>query len=200
VTSPEDSTSIARVQISSGDRGDRRLLEPLIARQREQLALPRADKQFDVARERAYLDALAEAKLDPREVQRARSFLLGSLEPVVHGPPVALDTRLREEETLASFKANWTLGIRWFVFGGGGLFLALLVALVWRHQKQFEQQSNRALGLVGGESLDEEIFADQSLAIARARQQILIRGAVIIGLWIAMLVITIMMLESLVWT
>jgi hypothetical protein len=201
VTSPEDSAAIARVQISGGDRGDRRLLEPLIARQREQLSLPRTDKQFDVARERVYLDALAQAKLDPREVMRARSFLLGSLEPVVHGPPVALDTRLREEETLATFKANWTLAIRWFVFAGGGAFILLLAGLVWRHQKQFEVQSNRALGMDGDRSkLDDETFADQTLALARARQQILVRGVVIIALWCAMLIVTIMMLESLVWT
>lgn len=201
VSSPEESAAIARVQISGGDRGDRRLLEPLIARQREQLALPRVDKQFDVARERAYLDALAETKLDPREVARARSFLIGSLEPVVHGPPVALDTRQREEQTLATFKANWVLGIRWFLLGGGGLFIALLTALVWRHQKQFEDQSNRALGLVAGETvLDDETYADQSLAIIRARQQILVRGVVTIALMVAMLIITIMMLESLVWT
>jgi hypothetical protein len=201
VSSPEESSAIARVQIANGDRGDRRLLEPLIARQREQLALPRVDKQFDVARERAYLDALAQAKLDPREVARARSFLIGSLEPVVHGPPVALDTRQREEQTLATFKANWALGIRWFLLGGGGLFIALLSALVWRHQKQFEDQSNRALGLVAGQSvLDDETYADQSLAIIRARQQILVRGVVTIALMVAMLIITIMMLESLVWT
>jgi hypothetical protein len=201
VTSPEESAAIARVQIGQGDRGDRRLLEPLIARQREQLALPRVDKQFEVERERTYLDALATAELDPREVMRARSFLLGSLEPIVYGPPVALETRLREEQTLATFKANWVLGIRWFLLGGGGLFIAFLGALVWRHQKQFEERSSRALGLIPGESvLDEETFTDQSLAIMRARQQILVRGMVTIGLMVAMLIITIMMLEKLVWT
>ncbi len=201
VTSPEESSAIARVQIAAGDRGDRKTLAPLIARQREQLALPRVDKQFDVEREKVYLDALAEAKLDPSEVIRARSFLIGSLEPLVFGPHVALDTRLREEQTLASSKANWVVGIRWFVFGGGGFFIALLTGLVWRHQRQFEIQSSRALGLVPGQSaLDDETFADQSLAISRARQQILARGVVTIGLMIAMLFITIMMLESLVWT
>ncbi|MFV8751064.1 hypothetical protein ACNOYE_11020 [Nannocystaceae bacterium ST9] len=201
VSSPEDSAAIARVQIAAGDRGSRKTLDPLIERQREQLALPRTDKQFDVARERAYLDALAAAKLDPEEVMRARSFLIGSLEPVVFGPPVALDTRAREVQTLADSQANWVLGIRWFLFGGGGLFIGLLAALVWRHQSRFEAQSNRALGLGAGESaLDDETFADQSLAITRARQEILVRGAVTIGIMIAMLIITIMMLESLVWS
>ena len=201
VTSPEESASLARVQIAKGDRGERRLLDPLIARQREQLALPRVDKQFEVEREKTYLDALAAAKLQPTEVMRARSFLIGSLEPIVHGPPVALDTRLREEQTLATFKAAWVLGIRWFLLGGGGLFITLLGALVWRHQKQFEERSSQALGLVPGESaLDDETFTDQSLAIMRARQQILVRGVVTIALMVAMLIITIMMLEKLVWT
>ena len=201
VTSPEESASLARVQIAKGDRGERRLLDPLIARQREQLALPRVDKQFEVEREKTYLDALAAAKLQPTEVMRARSFLIGSLEPIVHGPPVALDTRLREEQTLATFKAAWVLGIRWFLLGGGGLFITLLGALVWRHQKQFEERSSQVLGLVPGESaLDDETFTDQSLAIMRARQQILVRGVVTIALMVAMLIITIMMLEKLVWT
>lgn len=203
VSSPEQSAALARIQLSTLAPGDPRSLEPLIAAQREQLSLPRVDKQYDVARERAYLDALAQATLDVDEVARARSFLLGSLEPQVFGPPVALDTRAREEQTLAEFKAAWTLGIRWLLLGGGGLFIALLAGLVWRHQRQFEARSSAALGLVAGEGdspLDDEAFADQSLSILRARQEIVTRGVITILLWVAMLIVTIMMLEKLVWT
>lgn len=205
VSSPEQSSALARIQLSTLAPGDPRSLEPLIAAQREQLSLPRVDKQFELAREQAYLDTLASFAqgkaaqgLDAAEVARVRSFLIGSLEPVVYGPPVALDTRAREVETLADFKARWLIRIRVWLFGGGGAFILLLTALVWRHQRQFERQTSAALGLAEGPR-DEEVFADQSLALQRARQEIVGRGVITILLWVAMLIITIMMLEKLVW-
>jgi hypothetical protein len=206
VSSPEQSSALARIQLSTLAPGDPRSLEPLIAAQREQLSLPRVDKQFELAREQAYLDTLAafaQGKaaqgLDAAEVARVRSFLIGSLEPVVFGPPVALDTRAREVATLADFKQRWLVRIRVWLFGGGGAFIALLAGLVWRHQRQFERQTSAALGLAEGPR-DEEVFADQSLALQRARREIVGRGVITILLWVAMLIITIMMLEKLVWT
>ncbi len=96
-------------------------------------------------------------------------------------------------------KQRWLIRIRWWLFGGGGLFIVLLAALVWRHQRQFERQSSAALGL-GEAERDDEVFADQSLALQRARREIIGRGTITILLWVAMLIITIMMLEKLVWT
>lgn len=206
VSSPEQSSALARIQLSTLAPADPRSLEPLIAEQREQLSLPRVDKQFELAREQVYLDTLASYAqgkaaqgLDAGEVARVRSFLIGSLQPVAYGPPVALDTRAREVETLADFKQRWLLRIRWWLFGGGGLFIVLLAGLVWRHQRQFERHSSAALGLAEGPR-DEEVFADQSLALQRARREIVGRGVITILLWVAMLIITIMMLEKLVWT
>ncbi len=204
---PEESTALARVQITASSPTSEASLDPLIALQREQLALPRVDKQFEVGREKVYLDHLDTAKLEPAEVARARSFLLGSLEPVVHGPPHALDTRAREDTEMAEFKRRWTLGIRWFLLGGGGLFILVMSALLWRNQRRLELQTSRALGLVEkrdspldrASQLDAEELADQSMMIARSRQQLLVRGVLLIVLAVCTLALTLVMLEALVW-
>ena len=47
--------------------------------------------------------------------------------------------------------------------------------------------------------LDDEAFADQSLAIIHSRRQILARGVLTVGLMVTALVLTLAMLESLVW-
>ncbi|PRP91856.1 hypothetical protein ENSA5_52380 [Enhygromyxa salina] len=202
---PEDSSAIARVQLAPAGVEHVDSLAPLIERQREQLSLPRIDRQFEIGRERAYLshvEAQHQAKaLDEAEIGRARAFLIGSLEAVVHGPPQSLNTRAREDQTLATFKRDWTIGIRWFLLGGGGLFILVMSLLVWRNQRQLEARTTDALGLVSGNPsvLDDEAFADQSLAIMRSRRQILARGVFSIALMVAALILTVAMLESLVW-
>ena len=129
--------------------------------------------------------------------------MLGSLEAVVHGPPQALNTRSREDETLSEFKRRWTLGTRWFLLGGGSLFILVMAAMVWRNQRRLEVQTSSALGLVAGSPdsalADQETLADQSLSIARSRRELLVRGLFTIALMVAALLLTVAMLESLVW-
>ncbi|PRQ04800.1 hypothetical protein [Enhygromyxa salina] len=202
---PEDSSAIARIQLAPSGAQRSASLRPLIDRQREQLSLPRVDREFEIGRERAYLTHV-QAQLDARvldadAITRARAFLIGSLEAVVHGPPQSLNTRSREEQTLATFKRNWTLGIRWFLLGGGGLFILVMSTLVWRNQRRLEAQTSVALGLVAGgpSPLDEETYEDQSRAILQARRQMLARGMLTVVFMIATLLLTVAMLESLVW-
>lgn len=202
---PEDSSALARVQLVAPNTTRVESVAPLIERQRRQLSLPRLDKQFEIGRERAYLSEIEArvAQLDEAAVDRTRAFLLGSLEAVVHGPTQALNTRAREDEDLLVFKRWWVLAVRWFLLGGGGLFILTMTLMVWRDQRSLERQTNQALGLGsaerGGSPIDEELFADQSIAIVRARRQVLARGAFTIGLMVAALILTVAMLESLVW-
>jgi hypothetical protein len=206
---PEDSSAIARVQLAPAGSERSDALAPLIERQREQLSLPRVDREFEIGRERAFLSHL-EAQhragaLSAEEIERARAFLIGSLEAVVHGPPQALNTRAREEQTLAAFKREWTVGIRWFLLGGGALFILVMATMIWRNQRRIEAQTSDALGLAAGPpgepgpGPNDEALADQSLAIMQARRQILARGVLTIALMVAALLLTVAMLESLVW-
>ena len=74
-------------------------------------------------------------------------------------------------------------------------------ALVWRNQRQLEAQTSDALGLVAGgpSPLDEETYEDQSRAIIQSRRQMLARGVLTIIFMVATLLLTVAMLESLVW-
>lgn len=217
VLHPEDSSSLARVQLGDGDA--RAALRALVELQRTQLELPRIDKAFEIGREKAYLSHIegrldssaAEGSGEPlteHELARARAFLIGTLEAVVHGPPQALSTRAREEAELASFKQRWTVGIRVFLLGGGGAFILVMIALVWRNQREVERRTSAALGLglnqgKRGESilddLDDEAFADQRMAILHARRQVLMRGGASVVIMILAIVLTLAMLEALVW-
>lgn len=200
---PEDSSAIARIQLAPAGGQRRELLAPLIERQREQLSLPRIDKHFEVGRERAYLShvetALREGKLTEVEIERARAFLIGSLAAVVHGPTQALNTRAREDEDMAMSKRIWTLAVRWFLLGGGGLFILVMAVMVWRNQRQLERRTTEALGLVPGSAFDDEMLADHSLALLRARREMIGRGVLTISLMALALLMTVLLLESLVW-
>ena len=215
---PEDSSALARVQVVGVDTTPREWIAALVAAQRAQLSLPRVDKEFEVGREKAYLTLVEthfeddQAAADEAAVARTRAFLIGSLEAIVHGPPQALNTRAREDETLAAFKRRWTVGVRWFLLGGGGLFIVVMSAMVWRNQRRLEIQTSAALGLAAGrkrdplagepvelESEDEELLADQSLSLLRSRREILARGVFTIALMVAALALTVAMLEALVW-
>lgn len=213
VLRPETSSAIARVQVFDGEPRD--ALVPLIERQREQLDLPRVDKAFEIGREKTYLSHVEKQRpsLDAGELDQARAFLIGSLEAVVHGPPQALTTRPREEEQLAAFKRRWTVGIRWFLLGGGLLFILTMVVMVWRNQTRLEAQTTAALlaearesgkelghlRVVSATELPEELREEQALAISHARRQVLGRGLLSVGLMVAALLLTLAMLESLVW-
>lgn len=206
---PEDSSAIARVQLAPAGGVRRESFAPLLERQREQLSLPRVDKKFEIGRERAYLShvetrmrgtGMRGAGASEAEVERARAFLLGSLAAVVHGPPQALNTRAREDLDTATSKRNWTLAVRWFLLGGGGLFIFVMATMVWRNQRQLERQTTEALGFVPGTKMpDDEMFADHSLALTRARREMIGRGLLTIGIMTAALLMTVLLLESLVW-
>jgi hypothetical protein len=72
--------------------------------------------------------------------------------------------------------------------------------MVWRNQRQLERRTTEALGLVPGSgAIDEEIFADHSLALVRARREMIGRGILSIGIMTAALLMTVLLLESLVW-
>jgi hypothetical protein len=201
---PEDSSAIARIQLGPAKGIRRDSFAPLLERQREQLSLPRIDGEFEIGRERTYLShvetIIGGTTASEAEVERARAFLIGSLAAVVHGPPQALNTRAREDVDMATSKRNWTLAVRWFLLGGGGLFIFVMVVMVWRNQRTLERQTTEALGFVPGTKLpDNEMFADHSLALKRARREMIGRGLLTIGIMTAALLMTVYLLESLVW-
>jgi hypothetical protein len=201
---PEDSSAIARIQLAPSGGVRRDLLAPLIERQREQLSLPRIDRAFEIGRERAYLShvetMLHGKSLSEADVERARAFLIGSLAVVVHGPPQALNTRAREDQDMATSKRAWTLAVRWFLLGGGALFIFVMTTMVWRNQRQLERRTTDALGFgPGSTNIDAEMFAEHSLALTRARREMLGRGILTIALMTGALLMTVLLLESLVW-
>lgn len=201
---PEDSSAIARVQLAPASGVRRDALTPLLERQRQQLSLPRIDKEFEIGRERTYLShvetTMRGTGSSDAEVERARAFLIGSLAAVVHGPPQALNTRAREDVDIATSKRSWTLAVRWFLLGGGGLFILVMATMVWRNQRKLERQTTEALGFVPGSKIpDDEMFADHTLALSRARREMIGRGILTIGIMTAALLMTVLLLESLVW-
>jgi hypothetical protein len=193
--SPGESTAIARLQITDGDPGSPATLAPLIERQRARLDLPRVERSFDAAHERAYIDTLAKAEVSPTDVALARAWLLGTLPVQVFGPPTALVTRAREESHLAAEKRTWTLGLRWFLLGGGGLFLAVMTALMLRsHARAAERTLRELQSLVG-----KEERVEMAQHVRAALRGALLRGAGVIAVMASALVLTVMLLESLLW-
>jgi hypothetical protein len=88
------------------------------------LELGRVEKGFDRELERKYLDALERAEVAPVDVPLARAWLIGTLPVEVLGPPVALTTLARDQAELRRAQAErWVTGLRWFILGGGGVFL-----------------------------------------------------------------------------
>ena len=50
----------------------------------------------------------------------------------VHGPPLLLSTRERDLTAMREHKLRWIIGLRIFVFGGGGLYLVAMTVLMLR--------------------------------------------------------------------
>lgn len=190
---PGEGTSLARIYVSEKHPASAESLEPLIAKQKKQLAVDRIDKEFDVERERKYLDHLAAAKLSPIEVRTARRWLVGSLPIEVHGPPSALMTRLRDETALKERKVAWTMALRWFLLGGGALFILIFAVSVWRADRE------GAVALAG--ALEDPDGDAQEIAekLLTARRSMLFRGGIVVGIMVATLILTVMLMESLVW-
>ncbi|GEM_PF-1297934 len=220
VLRPEEASAIARVQLS--DAGPREALRDLIARHRAVLtelaaAEPGAaelgvpGEELELERERAYLDHV-EARLGVRGAEplsdealaRARAFLIANLGSMVYGPPQALSTRERQDAELEAFKARWAVGVRWFLLGGGALFIIVAALLIGLNQRRLTRETYAALGLRPGAAEDplvdlEELRADHALVVARSRREMIVRGVLTIALVSATLMLTLAMLESLVW-
>lgn len=197
---PGEGTALARIYVSDADPDAASSLHPLIARQRERLELPRIDKEFDAERERKFLDYLEHAELGPSEVENARRWLIGSLPVEVYGPPTALMTQVRDEEALAAKKERWTLALRWFLWGGGGLFILVFALSVYAADRAATRRLAAALGQAGDGAVDDgSDAADLAEQLMTARRSMFFRGAIVIGIMVVTLVLAVMLMESLVW-
>lgn len=192
---PGESTAVARVQIASSPIDDEASLDALVELHREALDVPRVEQGFDRELERAYLDWLAGAELDPGEVEMARRWLIGTLPTTVHGPPTALVTRDRDLRALAEKQRRWTIGLRIFLLGGGGLFLVAMTWIMVRAHERAAASTQRELErLTHGEGRSHVLEQ-----IRRARRVALLRGLGVVAVMAGGLVLTSIMLESLVW-
>ncbi len=191
---PGEGTALARVYVGPEDPRGAASLEPLIERQRELLDLPRLDKEFDTERERKYLDRLAAATLAADEVSKARHWLIGSLPVEVHGPPTALMTQVRDEDALLAKKKRWTVGLRWFLWGGGALFIVVFALSVVYADREAARRMSRVL-----DQGDAESAADAAQGLMTARRSMLFRAGIVVGIMVATLILAVMLLENLVW-
>ncbi len=190
VNAPGESTAVARVWLVEGAANGPESLVPLIAKQREVLELPRVEKAFEQQLETDYLDNIEKlrASLTPEEIVAAQTWLIGTLPVEVLGPPVAHTTRVREEQALADRKARWVDGVRWFLLGGGGSFLFLTCVLIfWSHSR-----SARELAEASGDDIKAEVRA--------AQRAVLVRGMALVVTMALGLVLTMAVLDKLLWS
>jgi hypothetical protein len=190
---PGEGTAIARVWVGHHDPASPSSLAPLVARQRELLDLPRTDKEFDVERERRWLDHVAGLRPGAADIARARGWLIGSLPVEVLGPPIALMTQLRDEQALAARKAVWTTALRWSMWGTGLVFVLVLAATVWRA----DQRAARRLAQVLDDSAEGQ--GEHLERLMLARRATLFRGAVLLVIMVTTLVVAITLMERFVW-
>ncbi|WAS96819.1 hypothetical protein [Nannocystis punicea] len=186
---PGESSALARVVLGPG-AGQGPPLSTLIALQRERLAMPRVEKDFDAGLEGKYLDALATASLDPEARERAEAWLIGTLPVEIHGPPTALTTRGREDEDMTALRRLWAGRVRLLLLGGGGLFLAVTTLLiVVSHRGAAERLAREMVGQ--GPEVAVEVRKAQRAVLWRA-----------LGLLLSMafgLVLTAAVLDKLFW-
>ncbi len=186
---PDDSAAVGRVLLGAADQVDSpESLIALLERQRALLDLPRVEKYFDLERENKYLDYVEGAELSALEVKSARQWLMGTLPIEVYGPPMALDTRPRDEKLLLARKTRWIVGLRWFLWCGGGLFMAILGAALWWENHQVRAKAREAMG-------DDFDLG----ALAQEGRQMWGRLVLVLAFTAATLALTIALLESLVW-
>ena len=96
---------------------------------------------------------------------------------------------------MALKKRNWTIGMRWVLLGGGGLFLALMTLTMVRAHAKGAAATVAALGRIE----DEEARADAEVAVGQAQRAAFLRGLVVIAVMALALAGTTLMLESLLW-
>jgi len=204
--SPGASTAVARVLVDAADPRSHASLEPLFAAHRDALALARVDATYDSKVEALYLAHLGQRTWSGPEIARAREFLLETLPVGVYGPPSALMTRERDHAEMAAFKARWTMGLRWFLLGGGALFLAAMTAvMVANHARAARatlavlETSGEPTGPDAPEAPEAPEAMDPRRAARVAARAALARGFGIIAIMAGGLVLTAVMLESLLW-
>lgn len=190
---PGESTAVARVQVEGAGGG-----APLpagIERQRARLSVPRSDRTWDEARERKYLAALEGASLPAQARAAAERWVLGTLPVEVYGPPTLLRTRERDEAALLAYKRAWIIGLRIFVFGGGGLYLA---AMAWLMLRSHARDASATLAELRALADDGERESLEQ-GVHQARRASMARGVLVIVVMAVGLVIAVLALEILVW-
>ena len=189
--SPRESAAVANLQVVRGSPDQATAMVGLVEAQRSLLSTPRVERDFDVEHETAFLRRAETIVRESPGQALDRRWLLGTLPVRVHGPPVALRTRPRDDADMAARKHFYKMSLRWFVLGGGMLFLVVLTALMLRaHARGAEATLRAAQDL----ELDEETLAEH---VRQARRGALARGLGVIGVMAAALILTLLMLENL---
>lgn len=192
---PGESTALARVQVVDGDPASVASLAPLLNLQKAKVDAPRVEAGYDAALETRYWKAVEGLPLTPAQVEQARAFLLGTLPLSSYGPEVALVNRDRVLEAMATKKANWTLGMRVILLGGGGVFLLLMTLTMMRSHAQGARSTMAALARI----TDEDERTDAELEVARAKRTALLRGLGVIAVMALSLLGVTLLFESLLW-
>ncbi len=192
---PGESTAIARVQVVAGDPSDVASVRPLVEAYLDSVDAPRVELDYDAGLERAYAEALPKADMTAAEVETMRAYLLDTLPLSSWGPPTALMNRDRVLAQMAAKKRRWTIGMRWFLLGGGGLFLMLMTATMMRAHATAASATMDTLRKISDREQREEAAA----AVSAAKRAALLRGLGVIGVMAAALVLATVMLESLLW-
>ena len=190
-----EATAVARVQVTTLPSTNAATLTPLIEAHRHAVDLPRVDRTYKAEIERKYLDAISKLTLQGEELHRARAFLLGTLPLRVHGPPLRLATRQRDLDEMAKFQRRWTIGLRVFLLGGGGLFLIAMTVAMTRAHRAAAAATLAAIERLG----DVEAGLEAAEDLARSRRSAFWRGVAVIAVMAGGLVLTTVMLESLLW-
>lgn len=192
---PGESTAVARVLVSEAAAGSAAALREGIERQRARLSLGGSDRTWDEARERGYLGALERGPLPPEALASAQRWVIGTLPVEVHGPPTLLRTRERDEASLLAYKRAWIMGLRIFVFGGGGLYMIAMTVLMLRTQSRDASATMAELqSLTQGR---ERELLEQG--VRQAKRATMARGMIVVLAMAAGLVIAVLALETLVW-
>lgn len=197
-TAPGESADVARVQLCGTDPKSAESLKPLVKLHGELADVDRVELDYDAELEKAYAKRLPKLVHSEADVERAREWLLGTLPVHVHGPPVALMTRAREEDNLAAWKRRWTLGLRWATLGGGAAFLGLLLGLMLRSHRRAAAATLREIRRIEDDSDGTEI-PELRAHVDRAIRTGLLRGLGFVLMMALGLVLTVMLLENLLW-
>jgi hypothetical protein len=121
--------------------------------------------------------------------------VIGTLPVEVHGPPTLLRTRERDEASLVAYKRAWIMGLRIFVFGGGGLYMIAMTVLMLRTQSRDASATMAELQSLSDGSERETL----EQGVRQARRATMARGMIVMLVMAAGLVIAALALETLVW-